>query len=253
MLKRSKIISIVGAFIFAVAALALTPQGFAANGMSPSRVEAKPVDKKARVEVPLNLAILIQDDVIAGVGNELPLTREFIRSLPAGSRVMIGYIGSGSLQVREPFTEDLEGAVKALRIPLASTSASPYNPYVEVIEALRRFDEQSKNRNAILLVSDGLDTSHGFDASSAGNTPDLLRAIREAQKRNVAVYSFYTPTVGLTSRSSLAASYGQGSLNRLSNETGGRAFFQGLTSFVSFDPYFEGLRRALNEQYAAAH
>jgi hypothetical protein len=124
---------------------------------------------------------------------------------------------------------------------------------VEVIEALRRFDNQNNQRNAILLISDGLDTSHGFDVSSAANTPDLLRAIREANKRNVAVYSFYTPTVGLTSRSSLAASFGQSSLNRISNETGGEAFFQGLTAFVSFEPYFEGLRRALNDQYASAH
>ena len=251
MLKRSKIISVLGAFIFVISALAGTQSGYAAT--TPSSVEREAADKRARVEAPLNLAILIQDDSIARVGNEIPVTREFIRSLPAGSRVMIGYIRSGSLQVRAPFTEDLEKAGQALRIPIASESAAPYNPYVEVIEALRRFDNQGTNRNAILLVSDGLDTSHGFDISSAANTPDLLRAIREANKRNVAVYSFYTPTVGLTSRSNLAASFGQSSLNRLSNETGGRAFFQGLSAFVSFDPYFDGLRRALNEQYAAAH
>ena len=248
MLKRSKIISVLGAFIFVLASLA------GAQAATPLSVERKAnVDKKVRVEAPLNLAILIQDDVIARVGNEIPATREFIRSLPAGSRVMIGYIRSGSLQVREPFTEDLESAGKALRIPIASESAAPYNPYVEVIEALRRFDNQNTQRNAILLISDGLDTSHGFDISSAANTPDLLRAIREANKRNVMVYSFYTPTVGLTSRSSLAASFGQSSLNRISNETGGEAFFQGLTAFVSFEPYFNGLRRALNDQYATAH
>jgi hypothetical protein len=247
MLKRSKIISVLGAVIFMMAAL------LGAQAATPLSVERKAVEKKVRVEAPLNLAILIQDDVIARVGNEIPVTREFINSLPAGSRVMVAYIRSGSLQVREPFTEDLERAGRSLRIPVASESVAPYNPYVEVIEALRRFDSQGGNRNAILLVSDGLDTSHGFDVSSAANTPDLLRAIREANKRNVSIYSFYTPTVGLTSRNSTAASFGQSSLNRLSNETGGRAFFQGLTAFVSFDPYFDGLRRALNEQYAAAH
>jgi hypothetical protein len=157
------------------------------------------------------------------------------------------------LQVRQPFTEDLQKAAKALRIPMASEAAAPYNPYVEVKEALRHFDAQSKNRNAILLISDGLDISHGFDVSSAGHTIDLERAIREAQKRNVAIYSFYTPTVGLTSYNRIAASFGQSSLNRLSNDTGGRAFFQGTDAFVSFDPYFKGLRQALNEQYAAAH
>ena len=65
-----------------------------------------------------------------------------------------------------------------------------------------------------------------------------------------AVYAFYAPTVGLTSRSRLAASYGQSSLNRLANDTGGKAFFQGSTGFVSFDSHFRGLVRTLNEQSA---
>ena len=77
-------------------------------------------------------------------------------------------------------------------------------------------------------------------------------AIKEAQKHQVSIYSFYAPTVGLTSWNHRAISYGQSSLNRLSNETGGRAFFQG-TDFVTFDPYFDRLRQALNEQYARAY
>lgn len=205
-----------------------------------------------RVNAPLNVAVLIQDDLIARVGNELGVTRDFIRSLPAGSRVMVGYITAGSLQVRQPFTTDLDRASKSLRIPIASTSASAYNPYVEVIEALKKFDPSWKGHNAVLLISDGLDTSRGFDASSAGQTLDIDRTISEANRRNTAIYSFYAPSVGLTSRSHLAASYGQSSLNRVSHDTGGRAFFQGTTGFVTFDSYFNRLRQELNRQYATA-
>src|SRR5467141_3211934 len=205
-----------------------------------------------RVRDPLNIAVLIQDDLISRVGNELGVTREFIRSLPAGSRVMVGYITAGSLQVRQPFTTDLNRAASSLRIPIASTSASAYNPYVEVIEALKKFDSSWKGHNAVLLVSDGLDTSRGFDSSAAGHTLDIDRTISEANRRNVAVYSFYAPSVGLTSRSFLAASYGQSSLNRVSHDTGGRAFFQGTTGFVTFDSYFNRLRAELNRQYANA-
>ena len=201
---------------------------------------------------PLNLAVLVQDDLIPQVGNELGVTREFIRSLPQGSQVMVAYITAGSLQVRQPFTTDLEKAAKSLRIPIGSTSASPFNPYVEVIEAMRKFKDESPNANAVLLISDGLDTSRGFDSTAAGHTLDIERAISEANKRNVAVFSFYAPSVGLTSRSRLAASYGQSSLNRLADETGGRAFFQGTTGFVTFDSYFDRLREQLNRQYARA-
>ena len=205
-----------------------------------------------RVRTPLNIAILIQDDLISSVGNELGVTRDFIRSLPAGSRVMVGYITAGSLQVRQPFTTDLNRAASSLRIPIASTSASPYDPYVEVIEALKKFDSSWKGHNVVLLVSDGLDTSRGFDATTAGHTLDIDRTISEANRRNVAFYSFYAPSVGLTSRSHLAASYGQSSLNRVSHDTGGRAFFQGTTGFVTFDSYFKRLREELNRQYATA-
>ncbi len=207
-------------------------------------------DKISKVYEPVNLAILIQDDVTSQVSNEIDETLNFIRSLPNGSQVMVGYITAGSLQVAQPFTTDLNQAAESLRIPRSSTAASPYNPYVGVVEALKKFDVSSNARNAVLLISDGLDTSHGFDASSAGNTVDLNRAIKRANDRNVAVYAFYAPTVGLTSRSYLAASYGQSSLNRLANDTGGKAFFQGSTGFVSFDSHFRGLVRTLNERSA---
>lgn len=239
--------------INAIAAVALVAtlaaQSFGAEG-------AEKKGRVARVESPLNLAVLVQDDLVSRVGSELDLTRDFIRSLPAGSRVMVGYLTAGSLQVRQPFTQDLSRAANALRIPAATESAAPYNPYTEIVEALRRFDAQSdaggKNHNAILLVSDGLDVSRGFDPSSTLNSIDLLRAVREAKQRNVSVYSFYAPTVGLTSFDRLAINYGQSSLLRLSKETGGEAFFQG-TSFVTFDSYFEQLRRTLNARSATAY
>lgn len=201
---------------------------------------------------PLDLAVLIQDDLVPQVGNELGVTRDFIRSLPQGSRVMVGYLTAGSLQVRQSFTTDLDKAARSLRIPLGSTASAPFNPYVEVIEALRKFDNEGGNANAILLISDGLDTSRGFDSTAAGHTLDIERAIKEANKRGVSVFSFYAPSVGLTSRNRTAASYGQSSLNRLSNETGGRAFFQGTSGFVTFNSYFSRLRETLNRQYARA-
>ena len=205
-----------------------------------------------RVRVPLNLAVLIQDDLVSRVGNELRETGEFIRTLPAGSTVMVGYIRSGSLQVRQPFTTDLDAAARSLRIPAGSTALSPYNPYVQVRDALKRFPAGGENRNALLLVSDGLDTSRGFDFSSSVDSIDLNRAVREAKSRGVAVYSFYAPSAGLTSWNHRAVSFGQSALNRVSDETGGRAFFQG-TDFVTFNAYFDRLTRTLNEQAGRAY
>src|ERR1700694_4965534 len=170
----------ISAFLFA-SMMIVSTGAFALANAKTKETEA------LRVREPLNIAILIQDDLIARVGNELGVTRDFIRSLPAGSRVMVGYITAGSLQVRQPFTTDLNRAAKSLRIPIASTSASAYNPYVEVIEALKKFDPSWQGHNAVLLISDGLDTSHGFEASSAGQTLDLDRTIREANRSKTAI------------------------------------------------------------------
>ncbi len=226
---------------------------FTATTSSFASTDASDKNKKiTQVSEPLNLAILLQDDLVSQVGNEIGVTREFIRSLPQGSRVMVGYITTGALQVRQPFTTDLDKAAHSLRVPRSSTASSPYNPYVEVIEALRKFDTNQKGKNAVLLISDGLDTSRGFDVMSSGQTLDLERAIKQANSRGIAIYTFYAPSVGLTSHSRLAAIYGQNSLNRLAGDTGGRAFFQGTSGFVTFSSYFERLRTTLNEQYARA-
>ena len=242
-----KVASLAVAFVMALSALMVASARPKFNEDNDQRRQRS----MATIE-PLDIAILVQDDLVPQVSNEIGVTRDFIRSLPQGSSVMVAYITSGALQVRQPFTTDLEKAARSLRIPTASTASSPFNPYVEVIEALRKFDREGSNANAILLISDGLDTSRGFDSSAAGHTLDIDRAIKEANKRSVSVFSFYAPSVGLTGRSRLAAAYGQSSLNRLSDETGGKAFFQGTSGFVTFDSYFARLREALNRQYARA-
>lgn len=228
-----------------VLAILASVSAFAKSGATATLTNSGGEMRTQRVLHRINLAILIQDDLTAQVSNELRATADFIRSLPKGSQVMVGYITAGSLQVRQPFTTNLDAAAQSLRVVKSSTFASAFNPYVEVVEALRGFDNMN-GQNAVLLVSDGLDTSRGFDVSA--RTLDLDRAIKHANSRNVAVYTFYAPSVGLTSRSRVAASYGQNSLNLLADETGGRAFFQGATGFVTFDSYFKNLTRTLNEQ-----
>jgi len=195
--------------------------------------------------------VLIQDDLVSSAGNEIKPIGEFIRKLPAGSRVMVAYIRSGSLQVRQKFTSDLDRAARALRMPLGVASASPFNPYVEVIEALNRFESQPSGRRSMLLISDGLDVARGVDSSSASQSLDLQRAINEAQRRSVAVYSFFEPSITLNqTNNGLLTGNAQSSLERLSSETGGRAYFQGTGAPVSFDPFLKDLDDRLQKQLA---
>ena len=201
---------------------------------------------------PITLMILIQDDVVPSIGLEMKSLAEFIRRLPRGSRVSLGYLRTGSLQVRQKFTTDLERAAKTLRGPVGVSSVAPYNPYIEVIEAAKRFDAQPAGRRAILLISDGLDVSRGLDSSGPTQSLDLQRAITEAQRRSIAIYSFFAPAA-LTNGNNNLVGNAQSSLARLSDETGGHAYFQGFSAPTSFDPFIRELNSALDRQIALTY
>ena len=202
---------------------------------------------------PLTLAILIQDDLTSEFNLQLKSLKEFIRGLPAGSRIMVAYIRGGTLDIRQRFTEDRDRAADALRIVTSSAATAPRSPYDSLIEALPRFDAQPAGRRAVLLVSDGLDTSQGISFGAPLSSVDLDRAIQRAQRRSIAVYSFYSPATSTSGGNTTLALQGQGSLERLSHETGGRAFFQGSLAPISFDPFFRDLMILLNRQFALTY
>ena len=203
---------------------------------------------------PLTLSVLIQDGVVPSIGNEMKGIGDFVRSLPEGSRVMVGYIRTGSLEVRQKFTPDLERAAQAIRPPISFAGAAPSNPYTEIIDSLKRFEAQPAGRRAMLVVSDGLDYSRGFDTVSVVQSIDLQRAINEAQRRGVAIYSLYAPSVITAVRSNhLLAAGAQSSLERLSQETGGRAYFQGLEAPVSYDSFLKDVSTSLTRQLALTY
>jgi VWFA-related protein len=209
--------------------------------------------RSAADRAPLALTLLVQDDLVSPVGLEIDGLANFIRRLPQGSLVQVGYLRAGSFQLRQKFTTDLERAARALRVPIGAASAAPYNPYVQIYDALKRYGGVPLGtRRALLVISDGLDLSRGFDNSSPSQSTDLERAISEAQRRSVAIYGIYAPTASSGGNTSLVSN-AQGSLARLTQETGGRAFFQGSGAPVSFDPYLRRLSDMLSRQFALTY
>ncbi|MDI1241753.1 MAG: hypothetical protein PSX80_07515 [bacterium] len=200
-------------------------------------------------EAPLALAVLIQDDLGSTFNLEIAELKKFITSLPRGSRVMVAYLRGGSTQIRQKFTTDLEAAANSLRIVTSSNATAPRTPYDGVIDVLNRFDALPAGRRAILVVSDGLDVSSGVSSASPSQSIDLDRAILRAQRKSVAVFSVYSPTSSNPNENSMLTMFGQGSLAKLSDETGGRAFFQGSAAPVSFVPFFKDLSLLLTRQF----
>lgn len=202
---------------------------------------------------PLSVAILIQEDLISSFNLQLKDIEDFIRNLPKGSRVMIAYTRSGSLQTRQKFTEDLDKASKSLRAVSANQSSAPRSPYDGVSDLLTRFDALPAGRRAILLFSDGLDTSNGTNLASVSQSFDLDQAILKAQRKSVPVYSFYYPTALTENSGSILVLGAQGALAKLSDETGGRSFFQGSIAPLNFLHFFKETTLSLNRQFALTY
>ncbi len=209
------------------------------------------VSRRTPFDSPMTLAILFQDDLVSSASVDMKNMAGFVRSQPGGSRVMIGYIRPGSLEVRRKFTNELERAAESIRAPQGLASAGAYNPYVEIIEGLRRFDSQPMGRRAMIVVSDGIDVARGADSSSPSQSIDLHRAITEAQRRAVAIYTIFVPPAA-PSLQALVLN-GQSCLQRLSDETGGRAFFQGTLAPVSFDPFLKEIDLLMSRQLALTY
>lgn len=204
-------------------------------------------------DTPLSIAFLIQEDLGSEFNLELKEIEEFIRGLPSGTRVMVGYLRAGSMQVRQRFTDNLDAAARSLRIVSSTSAGAPRSPYDGVSEALARFDGLPAGRRAILLFSDGVDTTSGLNLASILQSSDLDGAILKAQRKGVAVYSFYAPATLTDSRISTFMIAGQGALAKLSDETGGRAFQRGTSGPLNYGPFFRELNLALNRQFALTY
>ena len=202
---------------------------------------------------PLSIAFLIQEDMTSNFNLQIKDIQQFIRGLPKGTRVMVAYLRGGTSELRQKFTDDLDKAASSLRIISSSQFAAPRSPYDGVSDTLGRFDAMPAGRRAILLFSDGLDTTNGLNLASIMQSLDLDQAILKAQRKSVAVYSFYHPTALTENSNSMLGLGAQGALQKLSDETGGRSFGHGFTAPISFMPFFKDMFMSLNRQFALTY
>jgi len=201
---------------------------------------------------PLSVAILIQEEVNGDVNLQLQSVRDFITGMPQGTRVMVGYIRGGNLLTLAKFTTDHDKAAKSVRIVPGGSTGGGTGAYDGIDEAIGKFQSLPGGRRAIFLISDGFDSLQGTSPASIANSLPVDRVISKAQKNSVAIYSIYIPT-SATSDSHTLASAGQAALQRVADETGGKAYFQGFGAPVSLTPFFRDLNMTLGRQFALTY
>ncbi len=197
----------------------------------------------------LDLFILIDDASDTSLGSQLNDLRAFINAQPPSTSVGVGFMRNGTAQIAQNFTTDHALAANALRLPLGNAGAFG-SPYLSANNLMNRWPQHT-NRRALVLITDGIDRARRTTGGNRGlNTiPDATTTATIAQRTGTLVYAVYTPGVGHMHRNFWEATNGQNAIARLSDQTGGEAFFLGLQAPVSFRPFLDRLQTSLDNQF----
>ena len=195
----------------------------------------------------LDFVILVDDSLNTALGTQFRDIKDFIRSLPEGSRIAVAYAANGTATMQQNFTTDRAAAEKAIRLPNGQFQGSS-GIYFAVDDLIKKWPEGAARRE-VLLISDGIDLYYGVDATSPGLNPALEQAISAAQRNNITVYSLFASGAGIVARNGFLVLNGQGCLGKLTLDTGGDSFFLGFQTPVAFRPFLKQLTGLLGQQY----
>jgi hypothetical protein len=192
----------------------------------------------------LDLYIVIDDGEDSDLGNQFSSLRDFMHGQPGTARIGLAYLRNGAANIIAPLTTDHDLAARALRLPLAQPGISA-SPYMGISDLVKKWPATGVRRE-VLLISSGIDP---YYSPPDQENPYLLKAIEDAQRAGILVHSIYFAEAGHLGHSYWQVNWGQNYLSELGDETGGEAYWQGLTSPVSFDPFLKDLAQRLQNQY----
>lgn len=238
-----------------------TPQSLTAENL---KVRVNNHDAALTSVVPVKpsgtqVALLIDDGLRTSVGRQLPDIQGFIKSLPQGTEILVGYMQNGRVVPQQPFTTDLKAAAGNLRLPFGSAGASA-SPYFCLSDFVKNWPGGAEGSNSegsmrapkarfVIMLTNGVDPYNGSVSPLNQNSVYVDTAIHDAQRAGVPVYSIYYGNAGI--RGGAASFSGQSYLAQVADETGGRGYFQGLGNPVSLTPFFDQFRKSIAESFIA--
>jgi hypothetical protein len=207
------------------------------------------------------VALLIDDGLRWTAARELADMQSFIRTLPAGTEIFIGYMQNGRVVPAQNFTADLAAAAKTLHIPtgLPGSSGSPYICLSDFVKKWPSDDMDSASMSGaaparkarfVLMITNGVDPYNGSTNITNQDSPYVSSAVTDSQRAGVPIYSIYFGDAGF--RGGQASFSGQSYLAQIAEGTGGQTYYEGTGSPVSMAPYFKQFQRAIAETYIAS-
>jgi hypothetical protein len=197
----------------------------------------------------LELFILLEDSPGTSYGTQLDDLRSFIMAQPLTTKVGIAYMETGGPKVLQNLTTDHAAASSALRVSL-SRLARPASPYEALGQLIDRWPA-GNDRRAILMISNGRDTTFG-DESEITNNRFVDSAIGKAQRAGVVVSAIATDRQPIAETDDIVEENIRSSkiyLSRVTEETGGKLYYYPSAAPPSFAPYLNDSIERLNRQY----
>ncbi|MFL6416375.1 MAG: hypothetical protein ACJ74Y_11995 [Bryobacteraceae bacterium] len=191
------------------------------------------------------LLLLISDSARGSFDTEINTLKQFINSLPASTEIGVGYMRNGTNQMVANFTRDHASAANSIRL-VSGVGGADVSPYDSLSEAIKKWPNTAAERREIIMISSGIE---GLGGGFTSQNPYVDRAISDAQKAGVVVFTIYTPGVGHYGHAFWRSTWGQNFLSQLADETGGDSYMIGFGSPVSFQPFLQSITENLKHQY----
>jgi hypothetical protein len=213
------------------------------NGKSSTVTQWSPLRGPAS---PVELVFLIDGSARASLGSELSDLANFVKEMPADTKIAVGYMENGRAAMAGPLSSDSAQVLNELHLPGGSlgSSASPYFCLSDLAKNWPSTDRSA--RREVVLITDGVDP---YEAHYDPDDPYVQAGISDSIRAGLVVYSIYWRSQGRFDNTQYAANDGQNLLDQLTQATGGFSYWQGTGNPVSFGPYLTDLRRRLRNQY----
>jgi hypothetical protein len=195
---------------------------------------------------PLELVLLMDAGARSSLGTQFSDIQQFVKEMPPNSKMAIAYMQQGRAAFASPLSSNAADVLKGLHLSsgIPGANASPYFCLSDLAKNWPSHDRTA--RREVVMVTDGVDN---YDRRFDPDDPYVQTAIKDSVRAGLVVYSIYWSNTGRLNSTAYETNAGQNLLLEVTQATGGNSYWQGLGNPVSLQPFFQDLRRRLNNQY----
>lgn len=194
----------------------------------------------------IELVLLIDSGASRSLGEEMGELRQFIQETPSNTKIAIAYMENGRAAFAGPLSANPAEVERGLHLP-GGFPGSSASPYFCLSDLARHWPSNDRGaRREVMMITDGVDPYNpGFDPDNSY----MQSAIADSARAGLVVYSIFWHNQGYRYNQEAESDTGQNLLSVVSTATGGISYWHGTGNPISFQPYFEDLRRRLRNQY----